>query len=183
MGSAEVQKLAERLDRWYEADAPPGGMMIPAPRAPEPVVPERPAGVATRVTSAADSFAAGEVEAAPENPIQPAAPRPALPRAPARTQAPPERPRPTSPAAVSPPAPLSAPAEPGRLFVSATPWGTLYLDGRPVGNTPVIDLSIPPGSHSIRIARDGFQSYERIIEVAPGEQVRLTGIVLPETRR
>ena len=72
--------------------------------------------------------------------------------------------------------------EPGRLFVSATPWGTVYVDGRPIGNTPLINAQIPAGSHVIRIVHDGFEPYERTIEVAPAEPLRLTGIVLQEKR-
>ncbi len=40
-------------------------------------------------------------------------------------------------------------------------------------------LPIAAGSHQLRIVRDGFAPFERRIQVAPGEDVRLTGIVLP----
>ena len=71
-----------------------------------------------------------------------------------------------------------APA-PGRLFVGATPWGEVYVDGRLSGHTPLVALPIAAGWHQLRIVRDGFAPFERRIQVAPGEDVRLTGIVLP----
>jgi len=77
------------------------------------------------------------------------------------------------------PPPAETPAEtPARLFVNATPWGQVFVDGQPIGNTPRVDIAIPPGTHTIRIVRDGFAPYERTIEAGAGEAVRLTGIVL-----
>ena len=74
------------------------------------------------------------------------------------------------------PAPV-APA-PGRLFVGATPWGDVQIDGRAVGHTPLVALPIAAGWHHVGIVRDGFAPFERRIQLAPGEDVRLTGIVL-----
>ena len=39
---------------------------------------------------------------------------------------------------VAPPAQTAAPPlQPGRLFVNASPWGELYVDGQFIGNTPM----------------------------------------------
>jgi len=73
-------------------------------------------------------------------------------------------------------------AEPGRLSVNAAPWGQLYVDGQLVGNTPRANLTIAAGVHTIRVVRDGFEPFERTIQVAPGGLVRLTDIVLVERR-
>jgi len=35
-----------------------------------------------------------------------------------------------------------------------------------------------PGSHRLRVEREGFRPYERVIEVAPGQRLRITDIVL-----
>lgn len=70
----------------------------------------------------------------------------------------------------------------GRLFVNATPWGQLFIDGQLVGNTPRANLELRAGTHHIRVARDGFEPFERTIEVAAGQEVRLTDIVLVERR-
>jgi len=66
--------------------------------------------------------------------------------------------------------------------VNASPWGQLYVDGRLVGNTPKANLAIPAGTHTIRVVRDGFDPFERSVQVAAGQIVRLTDIVLVERR-
>lgn len=92
---------------------------------------------------------------------------------------PPATPRATG-AAVRTPPPRAASARPGRLFINATPWGQIYVDGVSIGNTPKADVPVTPGTHKVRIVRDGFDPFERTIRVASGEQLRLTDIVLRE---
>jgi len=70
------------------------------------------------------------------------------------------------------------PAEPGHLFVNATPWGQLYVDGQLIGNTPKANLALPAGDHTIRVLREGYDPFERTIKVASGQTVRLTDITL-----
>jgi serine/threonine-protein kinase len=72
------------------------------------------------------------------------------------------------------------PSEPALLSVNSVPWGSVYIDGQPVGNTPQIDLQLPSGSHRLRVERDGFRPYERLIELAPGQRLRITDIALVE---
>jgi hypothetical protein len=67
---------------------------------------------------------------------------------------------------------------PGTVFINATPWGSLYVDGRLVGNTPQANLRLPAGTHTLRIVRDGFVPWEREITLAAGDTVRITDIVL-----
>jgi len=64
--------------------------------------------------------------------------------------------------------------------VNAIPWGSVYVDGQAMGNTPQIDLTVSPGTHRLRVERDGFRPYERVIEVAPGQRLRITDIALVE---
>lgn len=100
---------------------------------------------------------------------------------PASTEAPPDPvdlPPPVTLRPAPPTESAAAPVQPGRLFVNASPWGELYIDGQLIGNTPKADLALSPGRHTIRVLRDGFEPYERQIEVGPGQMVRLTGIVL-----
>jgi hypothetical protein len=83
----------------------------------------------------------------------------------------------------------AAPARPGYISVQSQPWGYIYLDSKALKDgeelqfTPIIGRSIPSGRHTIRIVREGFEPYEQVIDVAPGESVRLTAIVLRETRQ
>ena len=126
------------------------------------------------------------------------APLPAPPPAPAPAPAPVARRPPTrtsvrapvherapSTAPVPPPAPPPAPvpelrAEPGSLAINAIPWGSVYIDGRPMGNTPQLDLPVAPGQHRLRVERQGYRAYERVIDVAPGQRLRITDITLVE---
>ena len=78
----------------------------------------------------------------------------------------------------TPPAPAAD--DPAHLYINATPWGLLFIDDRPMGNTPRADLQIPPGLHRIRITRDGYLPYETEIAIEAGETLRLTDIVLQE---
>lgn len=70
--------------------------------------------------------------------------------------------------------------EPAFLSVNAVPWGSVYLDGRPVGNTPQINLQVAAGPHRLRVERDGYRPYDRVIDVASGERLRITDIALAE---
>ena len=81
-----------------------------------------------------------------------------------------------------PAAPVAAVQTPARLFINATPWGELSIDGQSLGNTPKADLQLAPGSHRLRITRDGFEPWERSVTVRPGEVLRLTDIVLSELK-
>jgi len=104
--------------------------------------------------------------------------------APAPTpEAPPARTRvdDAPPAAVRQPqerAPAPPPAPQGTVFINATPWGSVYVDGRLVGNTPQVNLRLDAGTHTLRVVRDGFVPWEREIRVAAGDTVRITDIVL-----
>jgi len=91
----------------------------------------------------------------------------------------------TTPAASPPPRRVERPAppppaEPALLSVNSVPWGSVYVDGQPVGNTPQIELQLASGSHLLRVERDGFRPYERKIELAPGQRLRITDIALVE---
>ena len=122
----------------------------------------------SRVTSTRDSIAA----TAPRPTAPPVRPTPAPQQ---------QRPRPTAPPPAPQqqrPRPASPTPAPGRLFVNSQPWGQLYIDGQLVGNTPQANLVVPAGAHRVRIIREGFQSFERQVQLAPGQELRLTDIVL-----
>jgi hypothetical protein len=109
--------------------------------------------------------------------------RPSTPRttAPAGGTTTPTNPAPRDSGARRPPAgPTGGALEPAHLFIAASPWGVLYVDDRQIGNTPQADVKVPPGTHSIRITRDGYLPYETIIAIEAGESLRLTDIVLQE---
>ncbi len=55
--------------------------------------------------------------------------------------------------ALATPAPTAhAPAEMGVVKLNSTPWGEIYVDGRPIGRqTPAFDIKVPAGKRKIRI--------------------------------
>ena len=93
-------------------------------------------------------------------------------------------PSPTAPAAATRPAPTAEAADAGSatLFVNASPWGQVFVDGTLIGNTPRANIALSVGSHTIRVSRSGFATWERTIRVAAGETVRFTDIVLTPDR-
>jgi serine/threonine-protein kinase len=83
----------------------------------------------------------------------------------------------------TPPRPAAArPSDMATLFVNASPWGVVYVDGRPVGNTPRPSLAVPAGVHVLRVVRDGYTPFEREIRLTPGQVLRITDIVLEPIR-
>ncbi|MFN0098174.1 MAG: serine/threonine protein kinase [Gemmatimonadaceae bacterium] len=142
---------------------------------------------ATRPTTEA----ATDVAAAPESMSTAAASTPARPVTPraAPRAAPPSRAASGSSAATTPPAAApsaatapaattTAPSGSAKLFVNASPWGQVFLDGILVGNTPKANVDVSAGAHLVRVVRPGYVPFERTIRVTAGETVRLTDIVL-----
>ena len=81
-------------------------------------------------------------------------------------------------AAGRPPAPRPVPS--AQVVVSSVPWAELYVDGRLVGNTPVVGLRLPPGRHRLRLVQLGFRPHEEVVNLAPGQTLKLTRIVLQQ---
>jgi serine/threonine protein kinase len=67
---------------------------------------------------------------------------------------------------------------PGSLSLQTYPWGAVYVDGNFVGNSPLLDVRVAPGTHTIRVERQGYEPYLRELIIQPGQALRLTGIVL-----
>jgi Protein kinase domain/PEGA domain len=164
---------------------------------PEPVATRpAPSPVATTATAPAPVVATPPRLGAP----RPATDEPSAPRAELRDSArvlPPSsiaRPR-TAPSTTPPapadratpavsPVPATSATETGAatLFVNATPWGQVFVDGTLIGNTPRANIALTAGSHTIRVNRTGFATWERTIRVTAGETVRFTDIVLTPER-
>jgi Spy/CpxP family protein refolding chaperone len=60
----------------------------------------------------------------------------------------------------------------GKLEVIAQPWAHIHVDGRLVGETPVI-TELTPGRHEVRAESPDHRSIRRTVMVKPGETVRL----------
>ncbi len=151
----------------------PAAQPIRTPPAPPPTVtPPRPTPVQQQPARQPPTPAPPR-QPEPEPPVLQTPPR----ELPAATP-PPQTPPPAREAEPPPAQPPAAPAATGRLFINSTPWGVVYIDGERIGNTPQINLAVPAGTHVIRIVRDGFQPFERQVEIAPDQVLRLTDITL-----
>jgi hypothetical protein len=62
--------------------------------------------------------------------------------------------------------------------VRAVPGGTLYIDDRLIG--PAIEIAVPvaAGRHVVKVTKPGYRRYLSLVDVAPGEERRLTDVVL-----
>ncbi|UJR84981.1 serine/threonine-protein kinase [Sandaracinus amylolyticus] len=115
--------------------------------------------------------------------VAPPAPVTIAPAAPAAIEPAPEAPEPAPVEDTPPPrarttrrdrepAPVPAvDAEPAHLRINAIPWAEVTLDGRSLGTTPLLDVSIAPGHHTLRFVNAPL-GVERVreIDVAPGER-------------
>ncbi|OLB17499.1 MAG: hypothetical protein AUH12_04315 [Gemmatimonadetes bacterium 13_2_20CM_69_8] len=84
------------------------------------------------------------------------------------------------PASPAPPASMARRVELGHVSINAIPWGRAYVDGQLVGTVPLIDVPIRPGTHALRVEREGFHPYERRFEIGSGQRLKITDIVLRE---
>jgi hypothetical protein len=67
------------------------------------------------------------------------------------------------------PVPPAASGE-GILAVSAAPWGSVSVDGEPVGDTP-LELRVAAGRYRVRVAHESFGKAERQVRVRAGQRV------------
>lgn len=129
---------------------------------------DKPADAPQTVTPALEALAAP----APAPPSAPAADVPsAAAPAPAAEAAPPA----AAPADVSKPADVQ-----GSLSVTTTPSGKLFLDGSDSGlTTPVVDLPVGPGKHTLKIVGPGGVEQSTDFEMEAGGALSLN-LNLPE---
>jgi serine/threonine protein kinase len=126
------------------------------------------------------SASAAPVAASIPPPAAAAAPRPS----PRLAAAPPSpRLRPSPPAAtasIAPPPPATAapaspavPEAPGVLQVAVKPWGTVWVDGRALGDTPLGKIELSAGPHTLRVRHPAYEPLEKAITVRPGQTERV----------
>lgn len=70
---------------------------------------------------------------------------------------------PTLPGVTAPQAPL-----PAFLNINSIPPSTCSLDGKPLGDTPQMRVTVSPGRHVVRFERDGA-SASAVVTIAAGE--------------
>jgi hypothetical protein len=48
----------------------------------------------------------------------------------------------------------------------------VFVDGREVGQTPVVEFDVSPGLHTVRVERPGFRTVTERVTVTAGQTVR-----------
>jgi serine/threonine protein kinase len=86
-------------------------------------------------------------------------------------------PRQTTPRQTTPP---PAQAATGFITVNSDPPGTVFIDNREVGSTPVVEFSVPSGRHTIRVERPGFKTRSESVDVGANATVRKRWVLDPE---
>jgi serine/threonine-protein kinase len=62
---------------------------------------------------------------------------------------------------------------PGWLQVVVTPWATVTLDGKLIGETPLESMLLPAGKHTVVIRHPNYEPIEREVTVVTDESIRL----------
>jgi hypothetical protein len=70
----------------------------------------------------------------------------------------------------------------GRLLVRSTPAGArVFVDGRERGETPATIRDLAPGTHQVRITRDGYATEERRLAITSARPGPTLSVVLKRT--
>lgn len=79
---------------------------------------------------------------------------------------------PMEPATSSFAPPTAASGAPGTLRINSRPWSQVFIDGRLIGNTPQMSVSVPAGSYSVRLSNPELgMSKTFTVHVGAGELV------------
>jgi serine/threonine-protein kinase len=62
--------------------------------------------------------------------------------------------------------------KPGKLYVNAQPWATIYLDGKKLGPTPIVGESVDAGDHVLKAVTEDGRVKSMKIHVDSGGTVR-----------
>lgn len=161
-------------------------LLVPTP--PRPTTPAAPIGGAPVAAAAPLAPATAPSPAAAPTPVAlaPARPGPQTPSSVASAPTPvafaPGRPALQTPS--QPPAvPTENPAVPprriqtdfrGSLEVGSSPQGAqVFLNGVPVGTTPIVLRDLPVGSRALRVELDGYKHWSSTVQIMASEQARI----------
>ncbi len=57
----------------------------------------------------------------------------------------------------------------GQVTIYAEPWATVFVDGRRRGITPLVELTLPAGTHALRLENPGGPPHESQFVIVPGK--------------
>jgi serine/threonine-protein kinase len=129
----------------------------------------------------------------PREPEQPTRP-PEVPRPVVEVTPPPTTPQsekaPEKPSSEGDPKPTDPPSDPkvakpkaatakGKLTLDTTPWSEVFLKGRKLGDTPLVDYPLPAGVHVLTLVNDGKGLRSVIeVEIQPGNKTTVKKLKL-----
>ena len=109
--------------------------------------------------------AAAPIDAAPVDPLPPDAAISATVTRP-DTRPPPKK----DPVKLPPPPPAQVAGPPGFITIDSTPvYAVIFIDGKRYGETPLVQLSLPPGKHALRAVSPSGASRTMTILIEPGK--------------
>jgi len=100
-----------------------------------------------------------------------------------RVTAPPPPVTQTAPRRQTPPRQTTPPAQTaaqGFITVNSDPPGTVFIDSREVGSTPVVEYGVTAGRHTVRVERPGFKTKSETVDVGANATVRKRWVLDPE---
>lgn len=63
---------------------------------------------------------------------------------------------------------------PGALALEATPWAEVELDGKSIGETPLANVPVAPGAHTLLFKNpENGKAVKRVVQVHPGQRLSL----------
>ena len=63
--------------------------------------------------------------------------------------------------------PSRAPAAPGWYAIDSSPYATIFIDDRPIGDTPLDRIALPAGNHRVRAVLADGRERTFSIAIAP----------------
>jgi hypothetical protein len=73
-----------------------------------------------------------------------------------------------APVTQSGPSPKPAKKEYALLTVASEPWGTLFVNDKEIGPTPIADYPLAVGTHRLRLEQEGYRSkHETLVVTGP----------------
>jgi serine/threonine-protein kinase len=67
-----------------------------------------------------------------------------------------------------------APPRVGWFTINATPFGTVWIDGVEIGDTPVVRRELTPGRHIIEVRREGYRTVVDTVNITAQNELRLS---------
>jgi serine/threonine-protein kinase len=62
---------------------------------------------------------------------------------------------------------------PGKLYLHTSPWSKVRIGGRNLGTTPIAGVSLPAGSHVLRLVDADGRTHSRRVRIRPGEPTKV----------